>query len=547
MAADVGLDEALKHEGPYTLFAPHNQAFSGLDRDERTGLDEPSLPDNLLSLHMVRDRHYLTELRNNMELSTLYQETADEDGRKVLINRYSNGVVTVNCARIILPDQTATNGVIHVLEKLIPPVNNEDTVMQKLMTEDNHEFGELVTALIVSGLGNILRDTTKTYTVFAPTDEAFRNVPEVVMDRILADPELLKKFIKYHIIESPICSAAIIGLTRQKTLEGQKANLTCDVNDRLRINDIPTEETDIVASNGVIHVIDEVLLPSSVKSIGEVLSELNLHQFVEYAQQAGMANILDAESDEKFTIFAPSAEAFSRLTRQQRRLLQTQPAAVRKVLQYHVVPGDISTKNFDGASSMSTYTDRSDAPTAKIRFSVRNKQFGVNGAKITVSNQHAGNGMIHVIDRVLFPPEGTTIDKLRDDGRLSTFRSLIQTAGMDGLLLKGDGNFTLFAPTNDAFDSLENDYVGTLMANPEQLNKFLKYHLLDRPIYTSAIEPELKYKFRTMVRDRIAMKQPEEEMPIMVNDDASILEDEQEATNGVVYIIDHVLRCPCIS
>ncbi len=68
---------------------------------------------NLISYHMTDGRYYTQDLRNNMELPTLYKNNAT-----LKVNRYSNGVVTVNCARIILPNQPATNGILHVIEKV---------------------------------------------------------------------------------------------------------------------------------------------------------------------------------------------------------------------------------------------------------------------------------------------------------------------------------------------------------------------------------------------------------------------------------------------
>ena len=71
------------------------------------------------------------------------------------------------------------------------------------------------------------------------------------------------ELLKYHVLEKGICSAAVIGPTQQRTLEGQKVNLTCDVNDKLRVNNISVTQADIVGTNGVIHVLDEILIPAS--------------------------------------------------------------------------------------------------------------------------------------------------------------------------------------------------------------------------------------------------------------------------------------------
>lgn len=106
-----------------------------------------------------------------------------------------------------------------------------------------------------------------------------------------------------------------MGPTSVRTLEGQKVNLTCDVIDRLTVNDVVCSEVDVMASNGVIHVFDKVLIPDSVKTIGQILDQMGLWTFLEYARDAGMEDILDArQGTEQLTIFAPNDLAFKSMS-----------------------------------------------------------------------------------------------------------------------------------------------------------------------------------------------------------------------------------------
>jgi transforming growth factor-beta-induced protein len=95
-----------------------------------------------------------------------------------------------------------------------------------------------------------------------------------------------------------------------KSREGQKLNLTCDANDRIRVNDVPVAESDIVALNGVIHVIEELLIPDSVKSIENILEDMSYYKFIEYAQQAGIQDVLSGDAPGNYTIFVPNDAAF---------------------------------------------------------------------------------------------------------------------------------------------------------------------------------------------------------------------------------------------
>ena len=89
-------------------------------------------------------------------------------------------------------------------------------------------------------------------------------------------------------------------------------NVTCDINDRFLVNDVPVSDTDMLANNGVIHVIDELLIPDSVKTVEDLLLDMDLGRFQEYAQQAGLGDVLSGERDGDYTFFVPNQEAFQR-------------------------------------------------------------------------------------------------------------------------------------------------------------------------------------------------------------------------------------------
>lgn len=120
----------------------------------------------------------------------------------------------------------------------------------------------------------------------------------------------ISELLRYHQTHNVICSPSVIRPTRVRSREGQMLNLTCDVNDQIRVNDVPIVEGDIVAFNGVIHVIEELLIPDSVKSLGDIIDEMNMGKFIEYAQQAGLQGVLSGKTPGNYTVFVPSAEAF---------------------------------------------------------------------------------------------------------------------------------------------------------------------------------------------------------------------------------------------
>ena len=149
---------------------------------------------------------------------------------------------------------------------------------------------------------------------------------------------IFSELLRYHIIEHNLCSAAVLGRARLPTLEGQKINLTCGTDDLLHVNGKAVSQADIMATNGVIHVLDDILIPDSgraillffssllfqrivcncfnwrflcttAKTLHEVLMEQEQFEFLEYAQQAGVSDILKGERyGGNFTVFVPSVD-----------------------------------------------------------------------------------------------------------------------------------------------------------------------------------------------------------------------------------------------
>ncbi len=119
-------------------------------------------------------------------------------------------------------------------------------------------FTTLVTALKSAGLVDALKGEGP-FTVFAPTDEAFAKLPKGTVEALLNDKEKLTKILTYHVVSGKVMAKDVVKLSEAKTLQGGK--LWIDTSNGVKVNDATVVKTDIAASNGVIHVIDTVLLP----------------------------------------------------------------------------------------------------------------------------------------------------------------------------------------------------------------------------------------------------------------------------------------------
>ena len=121
-------------------------------------------------------------------------------------------------------------------------------------------FETLLTAVDAAGLGETLADGGP-FTVFAPTDEAFAALPPETVSGLLADPPALTRVLTFHVVPGRITSAQITDHSEQKTVEGGVLRLA--VNGGVTVNDANVIQPDVEAANGVIHVIDRVLIPAA--------------------------------------------------------------------------------------------------------------------------------------------------------------------------------------------------------------------------------------------------------------------------------------------
>ena len=180
-----------------------------------------------------------------------------------------DGKVFINDAQVIITDIKANNGVIHVIDKVLTPeleeaveetVPEEDLISIAEIAVADGRFTTLVAALTAADLVETLSGDG-TFTVFAPTDDAFAALPEGMVDGLLADTESLTQVLLYHVVGDVVMAESVVELDEAGTLQGSNVNISV-VDGKVFINDAQVIITDLKANNGVIHVIDKVLLPN---------------------------------------------------------------------------------------------------------------------------------------------------------------------------------------------------------------------------------------------------------------------------------------------
>ncbi|XP_066471015.1 periostin isoform X2 [Tiliqua scincoides] len=507
------LREEIEGDGSYTFFAPSNEAWNLLDREIHDGLIENVNIElyNALHNHMVNKRMLTKDLRNDMTLVSMYND------QPLHINHYPNGVVTVNCARIIHGNQIATNGVVHVIDRVLTPVGN--TIQDFIEAED--DLSSLRAATFTTDVMEMLGKPGH-YTLFAPTNEAFEKLPRGVLERIMGDKVASEALVKFHILNSLQCSEAIMGGAVFDTLEGNTVEIGCD-GESLTINGIKmVNRKDIVTSNGVIHLIDEVLVPDSAKQVIELAGPQQT-TFKDLVAQLGLATSLKPE--EEYTLLAPLNGAFSDDTmNMDQRLLKV-------ILQNHILKVKVGLNDLYNGQYLETLGGK------KLRVFVYRTAVCIENSCMVRGSKEGRNGFIHVFRQLIKPAEKTLHETLRSDKRFSTFLSLVEAADLEELLSQ-PGAWTLFVPTNEAFKGLTEQEKQTLIRNPNALRNILLYHLTRGVFIGSGFEPGVTNILKTIQGGKLYLKVVNDEL--LVNDLKS-KESDLIATNGVIHVVDKLL------
>ena len=260
------------------------------------------------------------------------------------------------------------------------------------------QFTTLASLLTKAGLVDTL-STGGPYTVFAPTDAAFAKVPKATLDALAAQPTLLKSVLLYHVVPGRVTAADVAKLTSAKTLEGSSVAIKVD-NGSVYDDQAKVTTPDVAASNGVIHVIDSVLIPKDVTAASKnvVQTAIAAGQFKTLAsllQKAGLAGTLAGKGP--FTVFAPTDAAFAKVPKATLAALAKNKAKLRAVLLYHVVKGKVTAAQAMKLHSAKTLEGKS------LPIRVSGGKVIVGGATVTKADVLASNGVIHVINKVLVP------------------------------------------------------------------------------------------------------------------------------------------------
>ncbi|WP_240751480.1 fasciclin domain-containing protein [Flagellimonas onchidii] len=597
------LVETLNGDGPFTVLAPTDDAFEALlmalgsdymSLDDFDTAEEIELLKSILLYHVIPAQVLEADLAAG-EVGTALAENAitiiDEDGTFVV------GDASDTNANITDTDIMASNGVAHTIDKVLLPqaaIDFMSSLQLKTIVEiaiETEDLSLLVGALQAANAGLVETLSGEgPFTVFAPTNEAFAALLEALGDDYnnLSDFDtqeeiaLLVDILTYHVVSGTAAYSSDLSDEQHiETVLGDNIGISLK-DGYVHIVDASEENAKVImpnvkASNGVVHVINKVLLPQSaidfvaslqLKNIVEIAVETDDLSLLVGALQAANAGLVETLSGEgPFTVFAPTNEAFIALldvlgddynslsdfdTQEEIDLLID-------ILTYHVVSGTaaFSTDLSDGQHIATVLGDN-------IGISLKNGYVHVvdasdENAKVIMPDVEASNGVVHVINKVLlpqevldilYPPTPNIVELAQSVDDLSLLvDALIQAdAGLVGVL-SGDGPFTVFAPTNEAFEdllhALGDDYHSLADFDTDEekalLAKILTYHVVSGAAVASGDLYNHQELHTVQGESLFAIIDHGVSIRDKTHVDAKVKNADNDASNGIVHIINKVL------
>uniref|UniRef100_A0A672MI62 Periostin-like n=1 Tax=Sinocyclocheilus grahami TaxID=75366 RepID=A0A672MI62_SINGR len=507
------LQEEIEGAGSYTFFAPSNDAWDLLDPEIRNALVSNVNIElyNALHYHMVNKRLLTKDLKNGMTATSMYNDL------NLLINHYSNGVVTVNCARIIHGNQVATNGVVHVIDRVITAVGNS---IQDVIEVDD-DLSTLSTVATASGLIEKLGQPGH-FTLFAPTNDAFDKLDREILDRLMEDKNSLQALLNYHLLNSVQCSEAIMAGTSYETLEGSNIEIGCD-GDSLTVNGIKMVlKKDIVTTNGVIHLIDQVLMPNSAKQVMELVGQ-SQGTFSDMLTELGLSAAMRPQAE--YTLLAPVNAAFND------EVMFMDQSFLKIILENHILKNKIVLSQLYNGQRLETLAGKF------LRVFVYRTAVCIENACLIRGSKEGSNGALHLMKTLITPAESSMYQLLVKNGAFKIFLSLTEAAGLTDLL-KQEGDFTLFAPTDEAFAGLSERDLSLLKSDVNALRAILLYHFSNGIFIGEGLETGVTNLLKTLQGSILKVLYANESMQVNT---VKVPDSDLMATNGVIHFVRTLL------
>mmetsp|Transcript_8370 Transcript_8370/g.9305 ORF Transcript_8370/g.9305 Transcript_8370/m.9305 type:complete len:535 (-) Transcript_8370:82-1686(-) len=425
-------------EGRYTVFAPSNKSFQELFDFFDVNAAELALLDKqdgtlttALKYHVIEGVYDIKDFTDGLKLVTLQGEIVTLN-----LSDDADSGYTVNDINIQSSDIHANNGVIHVIDGVLVPkelAEEEEPDINSIIdvAQSTDDLSNLVSLIVVAdpSIADAL-SSPGNYTVFAPSNLSFQNlfdqfnVDAAALGELDKTTGILTTFLKYHVVQGVYKSSDIVDGLEVTTLQGEDVTLNLSDNSTtgFAVNDIEILAADVFADNGVVYVINGVLVPKELAEEEEpeaIIPESNVTEFeepsaelsdtvvdiaigdpdlsilVDLVVQTNLTEVLSAAGP--YTIFAPSNDAFLGVLDDVSDLSVLDDETIAALLQYHVVEGLYPGSSITAGLELTTLQGET------ISFNKTDDGTFVNQASISAIDVVGSNGVVHIIDDVLFP------------------------------------------------------------------------------------------------------------------------------------------------
>lgn len=528
----ANLVDALSADGSMTVFAPTNEAFNNLFGTLGvSGLDALSAEAlTPILLYHVLGTEVLSSSLTAGYVTSLSTSGPGQSAVDMLIG-LDNGVSINSTSNVTQADIDADNGVIHVIDEVLLPPNVVEAAI------DNNIFASLVSAVVEADLVDAL-SADGPFTVFAPTNEAFQALLTALGVSSLSEipMETLTEVLLYHVVSGNVKSTDLTA-GAVPTLNDM-ATIAVTLDSGVQLNGSTNViATDVQMTNGIIHVIDQVLLPPSASNsiVDIALSDSQFSILVDAVTRADLAGVLSGDGN--FTVFAPTNDAFMSLLTELglSSLDDLSNDAIKDIVLYHAIGSEVFSADLTTSYVSSLNTTGPNDEAVSIYVNTDNGVILNGSVNVTSADIDADNGVVHVIDKVLLPPN--VVDAAIAN---NTFASLVSAVVEAGLVeaLSAEGPFTIFAPTNDAFAALLTDLdVSAVSEIPtETLTAVLLYHVVSGNVKSSDLTTGMVPTLNTENMITVSI-----DNGVTLNDGVNVISTDVQTVNGIIHVIDKVL------
>ncbi|XP_003747224.1 transforming growth factor-beta-induced protein ig-h3 [Galendromus occidentalis] len=518
-----------------TVFAPTNAAIKIAEAKKAETDDKNEVsPADMANSHMVEGYYQLADLVDEQKIVTL-------DGKSsIRFNEFYNPhkVLTANCVPIVAADNFHKNGVVHVVDGTLPTPSK--SVKEILANDPKFEtFNEILSR---SGeLLDKLDDPEAHYTVFAPTQDAFKDIDAETLEMWRNGEGCVDQLLQGHVVPHTICTSAVPQQARVRNVLRSPIMLQKTPDGRVTAEGVEIEDKDMVATNGVVHAIKNVMLSQTSKSLLDTLKAHKLTDLVHLIESNQLGERFATLKN--FTFFAPTEEAIKDVSLKEWDSMK-QEQKIQPLFLYHTTQSKIGLKSLFNNMIMPSQLENS-----QIRVNVysRNSNFDdatytAQCARVVSRPTEVCGGSIYFVDKVLRQPEVSIWELLEKNKNLQVFRKLVTKANLESQLKDNAGPFTVLAPTDEAFKKLTREEMESLEKG-EGVEALVKTHIIPDMLCSGGINHN--NAFAVQEHRNLDGKSVSAQRSLRGHvyfGGARVEDKDLTANNGVVHVLDRVLN-----